>query len=321
MTKLLNTVIVVLALTLVAVILYPQIQEGRPRTVRIACDNSASSLLFLIGIDDSLFVKNRIIPELVFYSDPDQALERLFAGDIDIGVFPYAAIFRRMIEHQDTLKVFISMDFRQSLPVDAIVVPAGSRIKSLSDLKKKKLGYPPQLRGCIPPFVKNTNLTDSEMLVVEVPFSALTERLRAGEIDAAWLLEPLICVLDSSEFRVIQPGALPQYVSAPFPGAAVGFAPDYLNLSKVFLSRLRISTDEALALAETRKDHAREVLARYFPDCAEACSTCRLPGLQKLVEINKPAVSALADRLTAVGVFDEKIDTRDIFVEPIKMTR
>lgn len=321
MTKLLNVVIVVLALALIAVIVYPQIQENRPRPVRFACDSSASCLPLLIGIEETLFVKNRIVPEIVWYSDPDKALADLFAGRADVGIFPWSTVLKHAATSSETLKVFLSEDFRQTLPVDAIVVPAKSKFKTVLDLKKKKLGYPPQLRDYIPLFYANLNIQPADRNALELPLSALVEQLRTGAIEAAWLLEPTICSLDSAQFRVLQAGALPMYVSSPFPGAAMGFSPATYKSGKLLLSRLKISTDAAVAMAESDVEGAKLVLGRYFPYCQEVCRSCRLPEMQRLVEINRPAVTALADRLAAAGALPAKVETQNVFAEPAKLTR
>jgi len=321
MTKLLNVIILLLAVALVAVILYPQIQENRPRLVRFACDSSASCVPFLVGVEESLFVQNKIIPELVFYSDPDSALADLFAGRVDVGVFPYAAVFRRILATGDTLKVFISEDYRQSLPVDAIVVRAGDRMQEVKDLKGRRLGYPPQLRGYVAGFLINLNIPAADVTVLEVPFTDLPAQLRSGAIDAAWLLEPQLCALDSTELRVLVPAPLARFVSAPFPGAAVGFAPAFMEANKVLLKRLKISTDAAVAMIENNAERAKLILAKYFPYCTEVCGSCRIPELQRLVEINKPAVSALASRMKLSGALASDVATDGLFVEAAKLTR
>jgi len=320
MTKLLNVIIVILALALIAVILYPQIQENRPKVVRFACDSSASCLPVLVGIEESLFVNNRIIPEIVWYSDPDKALGDLFAGNADIGIFPWSAVFKQMLAG-DTLKVFLSEDFRQTLPVDGIVVPVKSRLTAASDIKQRKLGYPPELRDYVLPFLVNLNIQPNDVTTMEFPLSSLVAQLREGAIDAAWLLEPIICSLDTLEFRVLQPGALAKYVSSPFPGAAMGFSPTYYKSSKVLLSRLKISTDAAVAMAESDVERAKLTLGKYFPYCDQVCGNCRIPEMQRLVEINKPAVQALADRLTGAGVLTDTVRTQDAFAEPAKLMR
>lgn len=321
MTKLLNLLIVLLAVALVAVILYPQIQENRPKVVKFACDSTVSALPVLIGIEEGLFVSNRITPEIVWYSDPDQALADLFAGKCDIGIFPWSTVLKRSAEKGDTLRVYVSQEFRQSLPVDGIVIPAKSKLKTVADLKKRKLGYPPQMRDCVKPLLANLNLPEKEVTTIEFPLSGLVNELRAGRIDAAWLLEPLLCSLDSLEFSVLVAGALPRYVSAPFPGAAMGMSPAYYGLSKVWLSRMKIATDAAVTMSETSVERAKLILNKYFPYCSETYGRCRIPEMQRLVEINKPAVSALAARLFAAGVLPADVETQNLFAEPVRLTR
>ncbi|HDQ99881.1 MAG TPA: hypothetical protein ENN51_06325, partial [candidate division WOR-3 bacterium] len=252
MTKLLNLVIILLAAALIAVILLPQIEENRPRVVRFACDSTVAGLPLIVGVEQGMFADNRVIPELHFYSDPDQALADLFAGEYDVGIFPWTTAIRHVAEGGETLRVFMSGEFRATLPVDAIIVPAASKIKDIPGLQRRKLGYPPQLRHCIKPFLLQTGLPVELVTTTELSLSELLPQLAAGEIDAAWLLEPLICELDTVAFRVLESGALPRHVSAPFPGAAVGFSTEYMNDNKVLLSRLKLATDAASAFADAQ---------------------------------------------------------------------
>jgi hypothetical protein len=316
MTKLLNLLIVVLAAALVFVILYPQIQQSRPLAVRFACDSSVAATPFIVAVEESLFIKNKIIPELVFYSDPDKALDDLFAGKVEAGVFPWTTILRHAVEKGETLKVLLSLDYRQSLPVDAIVVPRKSGVKTVADLKGKRLIYPPQLRDCIPVFLLNAGLTAEQLKLSEVPFSSLVEQLRAGAADAAWIIEPLVCPIESTEFRILQAAALPRYVSQPFPGAAVGYGKKLTGMSRVAGGRIKVSTDAAVAFAESKADLAKGMVAKYFPYCKTSCGYCRLPEMQRLTEINRPSVAALAVRLKSAGVLKEELDTKGLFVDP-----
>jgi ABC-type nitrate/sulfonate/bicarbonate transport system substrate-binding protein len=321
MTKLLNVLIVLLAAALVFVILYPQIQQNRPITVKFACDSSASALPLLMGVEESLFVKNRIQPELVFYSDPDKALDDLFAGRVDVGVFPYTTILKRIATKGETLKVFIGEEYRQSLPVDAVVAPVKSTIRTLNDLKGKRFAYPPQLRDCIAVMLTNLGLRPEDLKLSEVSLSALPGQLAAGAIDAAWVIEPALCPLDTTQFRIVQIGALPRYVSAPFPGAAVGFSGRFIKTYRQGPKRLKISTDAAIAMAEAKADRAKLILAKYFPYCKTECGNCRLPEMQRNVEINKPAVDALGKRLTLAGVLTKDVDVKGMWADPQVFTR
>jgi len=321
MTKLLNVLIVLLAALLVYVILFPQIQQNRPIDLKIACDSSVTSLPILVGVDESLFVKNRINPTLVFYSDPDQALADLFAGKVDVGVFPWSTIIKRIATNNETLKVFMSEDFRQSLPVDAIVAPLKSPVKTASDIRGRRFIYPPQVRDYIPVLLTNLGLRTEDVKLAEVPFSSLTQELAAGTCDAAWVIEPLLCPLDTTQYRIVQYSALPRFVSQPFPGAAIGFAPGFPKAYRQGPKRLKIATDAAMAITETKADVAKQILAKYFPYCTQSCGFCRLPELQRSTEINKPAVAALASRLKLTGVLTTEVNTQGVFPDPQIFTR
>lgn len=321
MTKLLNVLIVLLAVALVFVILYPQIQQNRPIDLTFACDSSVTSLPILVGVDESLFVKNRIRPTLVFYSDPDQAIADLFAGKVDVGVFPWSTVLKRIAAKGETLKVFMGEEFRQSLPVDAIVAPLKSPVKTASDIRGRRFIYPPQLRDYIPVMLYNLGLQAGDVKLTEVPFSALTQELAAGTCDAAWIIEPLLCPLDTTQYRIVQYSALPRLVSQPFPGAAIGFAPGFPQTYRQGPKRLKIATDAAMAFIETKGDLAKQVLAKYFPYCTQSRGFCRIPELQRNTEINKPAVAALASRLKLTGVLTSEVNTQGVFPDPQIFTR
>jgi hypothetical protein len=321
MTKLLNVLIVLLAVLLVFVILYPQIQQNRPIDLKFACDSSATSLPILVGIDESLFVKNRINPTLVFYSDPDKALADLFAGKVDVGVFPWSTVIKRIANQNETLKVFMSEDFRQSLPVDAVVAPLKSPVKTAADIRGRRFIYPPQVRDYVPIMLTNLGLRAEDVKLAEVPFSSLMPELAAGTCDAAWIMEPLLCPLDTMQYRIVQYSALTRFVSQPFPGAAVGFAARFPQTYRQGPKRLKIATDAAMAIVESKADLAKQILGKYFPYSADFTAVCRLPEIQRSTEINKPAVAALASRLKLMGVLTNEVNTQGVFPDPQIFTR
>jgi hypothetical protein len=321
MTKLLNVLIVLLAALLVFVILYPQIQQNRPIDLKIACDSSVTSLPILVGVDESLFIKNRINPTVVFYSDPDQALADLFAGKVDAGVFPWSTVIKHIATKGETLKVFMSEEFKQSLPVDAIVAPLKSAVKTAADIRGRRFIYPPQVRDYIPVMLINLGLNKEDVKLAEVPFSTIPQELAAGTCDAAWVIEPQLCPVDTAKCRIIEYSALPRFVYQPFPGAAVGFAPRFVQAYRQGPKRLKIATDAALVRIETKGDVAKQILGKYFPYCAKSCGFCRLPELQRSTEINKPAVAALASRLKLMGVLTTDVNTTGVFPDPQIFTR
>lgn len=321
MTKLLNFLIVVLAAALVFVILYPQVQQNRPTQVRIACDSSVTSLPALVGIEESLFAKERIVATIVFYADPDQALADLFAGQYEAGVFPWSTILRHAVDKGETLKVLLSQEFRQPLPVEAIVAPSKSKVKALTDLRGQRFAYPPQLRDCVPVMLFNLGMRPEDVKLSEVPLSLMLGQLDAGALDAAWVMEPLLSSIDSTRYRTVQSAAAARYVSQPFPGAAFGVSPRLLKQHRLAGGRLKVATDAAVAFTETKSDAARAIVGRYFQYCSTTCGYIRLPEMQRLAEANKVSVTTLAGRLKMAGMLAADIDAKGLFVDPATLKR
>ncbi len=321
MTRILTVIIIILAAVLVGIILYPQIQENRPMPLRFACDSSVAALPFLVAIDDTLFLKNRILPELGYYSDPDQALADLFAGKTDVGVFPWSTILRHMSTKGETLQVFMAVEFRPALPVDVLAKVKKSRINKLTDLKGKRLGYPPILRDYVAALLGEIGLKPADVKLTEASLTALSAMLAAGQLDAAWLVEPAVCPLDLNTVDTLSAIAT-RYLNNPFPAFAIGFSPEFLKkTTRAQRTRLKIALDMAVDRIDARPEEAKQTLGRYFPYCQNVCGFCRLPQYQRLVEINRPAVQTLAARLLRLGIVSDTIDTKRIFVEPAQMMR
>ncbi len=321
MTKFLTVIIVILTAILVGIILYPQIQENRPQNIRFTCDSSVAVLPLIVGIQDTLFEKNRILPQMSFYTDPDSALKQLLAGSADIGIFPWSTVFKAIATRGETLKTFMAVEFRPALPVDALVKPKKSKIKTLLDLKGKRLGYPPIFRDYIPLLLAAANIKTNEIKISEVPMATLTARLAAGEFDAVWVTEPFISPIDFTKFDTIS-GPATRYIASPFPGFAVGFSNRFFkNTTKTQRTRLKIAFDLAIDRIDGQPAETKARLGRFFFGADSACVNARLPQFQKLVEINKPAIQALASRMLATGILTDTISTSGIFVQPAQLMR
>ncbi|MCX7732710.1 MAG: ABC transporter substrate-binding protein [candidate division WOR-3 bacterium] len=321
MTRILTVIIIILAAVLVGIILYPQIQENRPMPLRFACDSSVAALPFLVAVDDTLFLKNRILPELTYYSDPDQALTDLFAGKTDVGVFPWSTILKHMSTKGETLQVFMAVEFRPALPVDVLAKVKKSRINKLTDLKGKRLGYPPILRDYVAALLGEIGLKPADVKLTEASLTALSAMLTAGQLDAAWLVEPAVCPLNLNNVDTLSSIAT-RYLNNPFPAFAIGFSPQFLkNTTRAQRTRLKIALDMAVDRIDARPEEGKQTLGRYFPYCRDVCGFCRLPQYQRLVEINRPAIQTLAARLLRLGIVSDTIDTKRIFVEPAQMMR
>lgn len=317
MNKLLNLIIVILALALIFVIVFPQWQESKPAKVRFGCDSTITSIIFFVASERGFFKDNRIIPEFIFFTSPQQALDALFAGEIDCGVFPWHSILKRIEEKQETLKVFISQDFRSPLPIDALIVKAQSRITKLADLKKKKIGYPKQISTIMPAILEGAGLNPKDFNLTEMSNRSLIEAVNQGTIDAALVVEPERSRALKMNMSIVIEAMLPKYIISPFPGAAIGYARSYLTRNRRTCVKLKLACDAAIVFLDQRPEEARKIFATYLGYPIDELADCRLPDMQKLVEINKDMIKTFADRLKASRILSRDIDVKSIFVEPV----
>jgi len=317
MNKLLNLIIVILALALVAVILLPQWQESRPVKVRFGCDSTVTATVFFVAQERDFFKDNRIIPEFVFFADPRQALDALFQGEIDCGVFPWHLILKRIAEQQETVKVFISEDFRSSLPIDAIIMKAQSRISKLLDLRRKKIGYPNQVREIMPVILEGAGFSPKDFNLLEMSNRELIGAVNQGSVDAALVLEPERYRALQANMPILVDAALAKYIISPYPGAAIGYTRPYLMKNRRTCVRLKLACDAAIGFFDQKPEEVRKILEKYLGYQTDELSDCRLPDMQKLVEINKDMIKTFADRLKTSGVLSTDIDVKSIFVEPV----
>lgn len=321
MTRILTAIIIILAVVLVGIILYPQLQENRPQPIKLAGDSSVAALPFIVAFEETLLVKNRLIPELVFYSEPGKMFDDLLAGAVDVAALPWGAIFQRASAAGDKIKTFMSAEVRPALPIDAVVKPKKGKIKTVGDIKGKRFGYPPNLSHCVPLLLDAVNLKSNDVKLVEASPSALTTRLEAGELDAVWLIEPYLAKVDWTKYDTIS-GLLTKYITSPFPAFAIVLSPEYLKkTSKTQRMRLKIALDAAVDRIDANPNEAKQTLGKFFFGSVADWSRCRLPEFQRLTEINKPVIQALASLLLARGVIRDSIDTKGIFIEPSQMMR
>lgn len=100
-----------------------------------------------------------------------------------------------------------------------LIVPKNSKIKSVKDLKGKKLALGPVMsRVALDAMLEQAGLTKSDVTVVSTnPFERV-KQMRNGEIDAAIIYNPAMAILLSEgSVRVIEENIIEKYLKVPVP--------------------------------------------------------------------------------------------------------
>ncbi len=318
MIKLLNIVIIILAIILVGIIVYPQWKESRPVTVRIGCDSTVGSTVFVVTQQKQFFKNERVIPEFVFYSDPQSMLEALATGEIECAITPWSALLKRVDTSQDSFKALASGEFRTSIPIDAIFTMAGAKIKikEIKDLKNKRLGYPPQLNDIISVVIKNMGFKQGEIKLVELSNSSLVQALRDNQVDAILTLEPERTAAINQGMTVVVEPVLPKYVITPYPGVAYVIMRDLITKQHRIAYKLKMLLDGTVAFVDANIEDSRAMFINFYNLDKEIYSNTYLPQFQKMVEINKGSVVSLMTKMSETGVLTTSFDIQKLFAEP-----
>ncbi|MCS7258326.1 MAG: ABC transporter substrate-binding protein [candidate division WOR-3 bacterium] len=301
MNKVLNIIIIVLALLLVGIIIYPQWQEGRTVELNIGCDPSVNATVFLVAQNKEFFSENRIKPNFIFYENPDLMIKDFLSDSLDCALLPWPAILN-LAKTYDSIYVLASALYRTSLPVDGIFVlpKAKNPIKQIKDLKNKRLGYSPLFKNIINVLIYNLGFKPQEVKLIELPNSELVSALKNNQVDAILVIEPeRTCALNDSLVPLMMP-ALPKAIIGPFPGCGVVIKSAPVIQKKRFATRFKTVLDAAVTYAGANTEESRKIFLDYYKLDTIKYRTCYLPDYEKLAELNRGLIIALNAKIAEV---------------------
>lgn len=132
-------------------------------------------------------------PEII--QATSQSTPGLLSGKLDFSLLNYVSTVE--IEQNGGLKfVYVAPGTQAAPNVSEILVPKGSPITSVADLKGKKIGTP-QTRGAIGNLAMDATLKahgvdPAQVTFVAIPFPDEQAALARGEVDAVWATEPFV---------------------------------------------------------------------------------------------------------------------------------
>lgn len=208
----------------------------------------------------------------------------------------------------------------QSSPKDptALVVPKGSDVKSLKDLKGKTIAEV-QLgslnRLAMQVLLKRAGVDNDDVKHVAIPFPQMPQALKSGRVDAAVIVTPFLqTALDNGGTIITKPNA-ELYAG----GTIVCFAATdkYLEGHDKVANQFRAAMDESLAYS---KDHMPEVLKTLVknlnlsPDAAakQTIETNFNPDL------NVKSIGMIQDQMKEFGWIKKTVDPKSMVWSPSK---
>jgi NitT/TauT family transport system substrate-binding protein len=197
--------------------------------VTMAWVPAIDALPYMVALEEKAFEKQGIEVVDQRLNSATGLVDALIADRAQVGPYGTAPGIALVAEsqHPGTLKIFGLSGGQADTPYvnSTLLVKKGSSIKSLADLKGKKLGRNPgiQWKTNVQYILNAMNIKESDVTQVELPFPLQVPALLAGTVDATITIDPFAATALASgdaEAAVVNVGA--KYVANPwFGGCAV----------------------------------------------------------------------------------------------------
>ncbi|MGP3934679.1 ABC transporter substrate-binding protein [Nonomuraea sp. KM88] len=230
-------------------------------------------------------------------------------GEFDLAQTDYVGSF---LARQHDKKVRIVGGLYRARPGSmALVVKAGSRIRSVADLKGRKVAVP-HLRGLsslsVAALLKRSGLTTEDVILVESPYHNGVKGLDAG-IAATLLAEPYLTTsVREKAVRVLRPALTGEFEGLPTAGWMAG--DDWIQDNPRTLAAFQRALARAHRLIAADPAQAVQALASSTKFSARDLDGLALGSYS--AELDVKGLQRLADLARKYSVLEKGLDVRDV---------
>src|SRR3989344_2132351 len=295
--------------------------------VKMATIPNSHGLPVYFAVDKGYFKDAGLDVELVTFEAPNQIIDALMQGNVDLST-PGAAMGITGIadfKNPGKLKIYAAAGGDDTaIQNDAILVKNDSSIKSIQDLKGKKLSVPAgtiQWQTIAREILAQKNLKYGEDVnIVEVAYGLQAQALASGDVDAIITVEPVPTIVKAKNWgKELVSFAAAKYISTPFyAGAGVireDFARKNPETTKKILDVIAKATDEINA----NPNAARQYLKGHTQ--LDDTTIASVPILHfkmynNFTQTDTDAVQKFYDIFTKHNVVSGKIDFTKLLYSP-----
>jgi len=288
-------------------------------SVKVGYTPILSQLPLFVAVEEGYFEEEGIEVELVKFDAPNHLNDALLQGQIDITCPGMALGIFAITEQKNPgkIEVYSIVGGTPDAPVAKVLVRKESEIRSVSDIKGKKLGI---FGGTIQWIVITKNYLEMHGLkayedveIVELTPALQVQALASGQIDALLALEPMATVaLEQGFARVVDGSAAETTINNPswIGAGAINTAYKEKNPEKVeaYLRAIK----RGIEFTENRTGNAIKHLPKYTPVSEELAAKVPLWLYRTCDEIGKEELEGMQnfyDLFTKYGVVEGRINT------------
>ncbi len=232
----------------------------------------AAGLPFYAAVELGYFKEAGLDVEPVRFAGAQQVMEAVLSGRADgtANGTGSANIAIGELAAPGTFKVFCSNPSNAKNVLDEFIVPASSTVKTIADLKGKRVGSGPGIQNVTLARTVLERAGASGATVVELPIGQHVASLAAGQLDACYTLEPTGTIgrLNGTT-RVLEAGVIARYILgdplAPWFGGSASLASAIIQKSPAESKKFVAAYARGVAFVRSKPVEARAYLKGYTP--------------------------------------------------------
>lgn len=244
----------------------------QPKVIRMGNLPVTHGLPLYVALEKGYFKEAGLNVEVIQFEAPNQIIDALLQNTIDMGPPSVALGITGVanMKNPGKLKIYAVSGGTKDNPNENILAPADSTIKSIKDLKGKKLGI---LGGTIQwrtitreLLAQHELMMNKDVTIVELAPAMQVPALAAKQIDALLALEPMSTVArEKGAGKIVITAPVEKVITDPFYGGAgvitTRFAAEYPKTAKKAIAVI----ERAMREINKNPDGHKRYLKGYTP--------------------------------------------------------
>ena len=290
--------------------------QANPK-IRIGYWPVAAGLPFFAAIEKGYFKEAGLDVEAIKFAGAQQVMEAMLAGRSDgsSNGTGSANLAIGEIAQPGLFKIFATNPSNAKFVLDEFIVPKDSPVKTMADLKGKKVASGPGIQNVTLAKTMLERAGAAGATVIELPIGQHVAALVAGQVDACYTLEPTGTIgRMNGTTRVIEAGVVAKYIlgdaMAPWHGGAASLTTEFIKKNPEVAKKFIAAYTRGIELVRTKPAEARTFMKGYT--AIEGALTSEVP-LASYMLYNEFKPSDVAyfqkfyDLFTEKGIFDKKV--------------
>ncbi|TCT06670.1 ABC transporter substrate-binding protein [Aquabacter spiritensis] len=247
----------------------PAIAQARTK-VKLGYWPISGGLAFFSAVEEGYFAEAGIDIEAVKFAGPNQVVEAIIAGRVEGSANGTSSPTLALADAQapGSIKLFCLNFANATYVIDHIIVPKDSTLTSVKEIAGKRYACGPGINNVTLAKAVLEGAGIAAPKVIELPVPQLLPALAAGQVDAAYVLEPTAVVGRKQNIsKILETAVVSRYVfgnpQAPWFGGAASLSADFIARNPAAAKAVIGAYAKGVAYVRDKKTEANKYLKGY----------------------------------------------------------